>query len=86
MKTPRQATTFDQICKLERDNTEAGDYSILVDEARVYLSEQALGEAPTQSIEIPREVFNALVDWYERGKVPASDKRPKREAEAGRNK
>lgn len=71
--TPREADTFDQICDIDRDNTEMGDYSILVDENSVYLNEQAAGEAPTQSIAVPREVFNAFVDWYERGVVPKSD-------------
>jgi hypothetical protein len=72
---PREAETFDQICAIDRDNTEVGDYWILIDEANVYLREQAKGESPTASIELPREVFNAFVDWYERGVVPKTDKR-----------
>lgn len=76
--TPREAETFDQICKLDRDNTEAGDYAILIDEAHVYLNEQAVGEPPRKSIAIPRAVFSAFVDWYERGVVPKTDKRKSR--------
>jgi hypothetical protein len=78
--TPREAETFDQICDLERDNTEIDDYAILVDEAYVYLNEQRVGESPTASIQIPREIFNALIDWYQRGVIPKSDKKGKRKA------
>lgn len=54
------------VCRLARDNFDAGDFWILTDGTRVTLASQKAGESPTQSITIPRAEFNKLVAWYMR--------------------
>lgn len=70
--TPRKARTLNQICDLPRDNVGAPGYGIMVEEGEVYLSAQEWGEHPTESIRIPRKVFDAFVDWYNEGTVPTA--------------
>ena len=66
--TPKEAKTFEQICKLPRDNVESGDFSIVLGSQEIYLAEQRPGEDRKQHIEIPRLNFNALVKWYLTGR------------------
>lgn len=54
----------DQLCRIGRDNISVGDFSILTDSYRVWLSEQKIGESPKQGIEIPPAVFKKLAQWY----------------------
>jgi hypothetical protein len=53
----------------DRDWLGHGDFTILTDGVRVWLSEQPSGEMPKQKIEIPRPVFDKLVRWYVTGEV-----------------
>lgn len=64
--SPKNARTFDQVCSLNRDNTEAGDYWILTDGDCVTLTQQAVGESPVGSVSIPRELFIRFINWYQR--------------------
>jgi len=68
-RTPQQAKTFEQICKLKRDNVESGDFWMTFDEGTVYLSEQPSGEKPKASIKIPRTVFNRFVRFWRTGNM-----------------
>ena len=70
---PREAKTFEQICKLKRDNVSTTEYWIEVDELVVTLCKQRLTNPPEERIDIPRKDFNTLVDWYNTG-----SKKPKR--------
>lgn len=58
--------TYEQLCKMGRDNTTIEDFGFLVDAGSdyVYITEQPSGESPKQSITIPRKVFNRFVDFY----------------------
>jgi len=72
-KTPSRPTktavapcvaTSNEICRLARDNTNSGNFSLSTDGYRVYVGDQAMGEAPKQGIEMPRKTFNRLLRWY----------------------
>lgn len=63
----RNARTTKQLCSLQRDNIDAGDFWIIADEADVTIAAQKTGEHPTERITIPRRYFNRLIDFYQRG-------------------
>jgi hypothetical protein len=63
---PMNARTFDQVCSLNRDNTESGDFWMLAGGDEVTISKQREGEACEQSITIDRRDFLKLVSWYMR--------------------
>jgi NAD-dependent SIR2 family protein deacetylase len=71
---PRDARTLDAITELSHDNVCQGNYSIMIDPAVIWFSEQARGEERRQFIEIPRKAFDAFVEWYTTGKIPPGDK------------
>ena len=58
-----------ELCRITRDNQDAGDFSIMTDSYTVWLSEQKMGEQQKQHIEIPRPLFNKLIRWYLRPQV-----------------
>ncbi len=60
------ACSESELIRLERDNFEVKDFSILCDSFHVWLGEQKMGESPKQRIEIPRAVFNKLIAHYQR--------------------
>jgi hypothetical protein len=60
---------------MTHDNVEVGDFSIMTDATTVWLSEQTVGEAPTQKFEIDRSTFNKLILWYTKGIVPKEDRK-----------
>jgi hypothetical protein len=60
----------DKPLPLRRDNFEFGDCWILTDGARVTMAEQKMGESPRQTITLPRETFNKLIDFYMRDQKP----------------
>lgn len=51
---------FDQLCKLDRDNKEFGDFWVTVDGHEVTIAEQATGESLKQSISVPIPVFKKI--------------------------
>lgn len=55
---------FNGICRIARDNTRSGDFSLITDGSTVSLSEQAAFESPKQSISMSRTKFNRLLRWY----------------------
>ena len=63
-KSLMECRNIDQVVKLQRDNFQYKDFSILSDGYTVWLHEQAVGEAPKQSIGIPKNVFDALICRY----------------------
>jgi hypothetical protein len=62
--------TFNQICRLMRDNHRAGDWSISTDGSSVWISCQKIGEPPTADIEVPRRIFNRLIAAYTKPRRP----------------
>lgn len=56
--------SFNQICRVRRDNYNQGDFSIMTDGHTTWLSEQKMGEHRKQGIAIPRGVFNRLLQRY----------------------
>ena len=66
-RTPRQATTHDQICDLPRDNWVVGDYWMMLQEGEVTLAHQKNGEPAQFMVNIPRRVWHAFIRAYETG-------------------
>ena len=62
----RKAKTEAAICKLPRDHFEIGDWCIMSDGVRVWISQQAPGEPRTDHIEVPKAIFDRLLNRYER--------------------
>ena len=60
----RQVRNEKQVCSLRRDHYNVGDWSIMTDGYRVWISRQALGKERTDHIEIPKSVFDKLCDDY----------------------
>ena len=73
-KVPMNCTD-DELCAMEYDNVQVGDFSIMTDTHTVWLSQQAMGEYRTQHCEISRDAFNKLIRWYTQGIVPKEDRR-----------
>lgn len=65
--SPRNANTEKKLSSLRMDHKDfSKDFSILVGEDEVFLSQQARGEGPKQSFAMPKSVFNRIIDWYNR--------------------
>jgi len=60
----RQAKSTNDVCSLRRDNYECGDWSIMTDGYRVWISKQKMGESRTDHIEVPKAIFDKLFDCY----------------------
>jgi hypothetical protein len=54
------------VAELERDNFTAGEFGLLCDGATVWLSQQTKGSPPDQSFEIPKYIFDALLEHYQK--------------------
>lgn len=78
--TPRTASTNDEICGMDRDNLSVGDYWMSFGENSVTLAHQRLGGPPLWMVDIPKAVFNVLVDFYNHGTAPG-DEAPARTGE-----
>jgi hypothetical protein len=62
----REAKSERAVCKLPRDNFEVADWNIMTDGTTVWISEQKLGRPPTQSLHVPKKIFNRLLAAYEK--------------------
>lgn len=62
----RNVRSFYQVCQLSRDNASHGPWMIMTDGRVIWISRQETGHKPTHSIEIPKAVFDRLVDGYTR--------------------
>lgn len=65
---PKDAKTFNQICSLERDTIDCGDFWTIIDETEITFAEQKLGEPSRQMLSMPRHIFLRFVNWYLTGK------------------
>jgi hypothetical protein len=66
MRRPRDCKTIDDVCEIQRDNKDVGDFWMITDGYTVSIHEQKMGEPSKQQISIPRATFNKLIDWYSR--------------------
>lgn len=53
-----------EVCRLPRDHFDLGDWSIMTDGYIVWISKQKIGHEQTDHIEIPKRIFDQLVDRY----------------------
>jgi hypothetical protein len=65
--TPQTARTETQILALPRELCESEDWLLGVDEDAVYITEQKMGQAPTQKLKVPKRSFDILIRWYQTG-------------------
>jgi hypothetical protein len=76
MKTKKKilslrTANFNELCTLAKDHYDIGDWTIATDgEGTVWISQQAMGCERTDHIEIPRKIFNCLVDAYQKPRNP----------------
>ena len=64
---PRDARTFEDVCRLKSSAIDTPDFWMMVDEGgEVCITAQRIGEDKTGQIFIPRKDFTRLVDWYNR--------------------
>lgn len=69
MKAPYQCKTFDEVCKIPRDNIDVGNSHWMMIDAgpadhEVVITEQRSGDKASAQIRIPREVFVKMARWY----------------------
>lgn len=57
--SPRSATTFDDVCMLNTDNKDFESHRISISESHV-----TLWNDNGASLEIPKPIFNKIVNWY----------------------
>ena len=67
--TTQQARTWEQICKLPRDNVNTKTAWFMVDAGVVYIHNQKSGEPSTEQITLSRATFERFVRWYLTGSV-----------------
>lgn len=60
----RDVKTTKEICSLGRDHYDFGDWSIMTDGFRVWISKQKIGESRTDHIEVPKQIFDKMIDRY----------------------
>lgn len=60
----RNAKGLYQVASLRRDNYERKDFRILTDGTTVWLTKQALGHPVEADIQIPKAIFDRLIDNY----------------------
>ncbi|WP_407522710.1 hypothetical protein PDL71_15555 [Lacibacter sp. MH-610] len=65
--TPQTANTTNKLCKLTRDNMSNGGFWILAQEKTIVISRHQDGSSLEASIEIPKSVFDAFVEFYTKG-------------------
>lgn len=64
MPSMLQAKTESDVIALERDNWQIGDWGLLCDGYTVWISLQPMGSAPVCKIEVPKAVFDQMVEGY----------------------
>lgn len=73
--SPRQATTYKQICSLRRDNLSSPNGWIIIDGSAVTLCNQRTGEKSTGQVTFSRKEFHKLIDWYNKPQALARSPR-----------
>ena len=65
-KSLRQARNTSDVISLRRSHYGQNNWRIMTDGIRVWISQQRIGEAPTDRIEVPKGIFDRLLALYER--------------------
>jgi len=73
---PIDCNTCDEVCQLQTDHADCGDFWILNDGYTVSIARQKDGEPPQAEISIPKKKFDALIKWYTTGKSPRKSQEP----------
>lgn len=60
----RDARNEKAVIALDRDNWQFGDWGLLCDGYHVWISMQPMGSLPERKIEIPKAMFDRMVDAY----------------------
>ena len=60
----RDVRNTKEICSLRRDHYKVGNWTIITDGYRVWISQQAMGKARTDHIDMPKAVFDRLCGAY----------------------
>lgn len=53
------------VALLERDHFDVDDFSLLSDGTTILLTQQAKGSSVSQSIEMPKYIFDVLIEKYQ---------------------
>lgn len=59
----RQAKEADLI-RMRRDHATLGDWRIMTDGYRTWIARQEIGQKPSHHIEVPKRIFDRLIDAY----------------------
>ncbi len=62
--SPSQAWSMYQVDALVSDHHSSNDFRISVDGGSVWLTQQPSGENSRRQIQIPRQEFNKMIQWY----------------------
>lgn len=65
-KSLKDCMNRDQVAELPRDNFSQDGFTLLCDGSTVWIGEQNTGDAPSQCLEVPKRVFDILINKYER--------------------
>lgn len=68
--TPREARTKEELAQLKVERVEADDFRL-----SVWSGSVTIGHANGMSTLIPRDLFDAMIDWYNTGKFKKPRKR-----------
>ena len=64
-KTPINCKSFNDVCKMERDNIELPkNFWCLFDGYEITIAEQEMGHSPAQKISVSKSIFDKIVKWY----------------------
>jgi hypothetical protein len=63
-RAPAECRGINQVCALRRDNLTIGDWWMLTDGYQVTLTEQKIGNAPKQQINLPTALLNKFIKWW----------------------
>jgi hypothetical protein len=65
-----QEATYDELCRMKRDNISRGNFTIMSEADVVSLWEQKLGEQAKQRFTCSRRMFNWMIRQYQKQRKP----------------
>ena len=60
----RDVRNIDALDSLRRDHYDHGDWYIMTDSNRVWISKQKIGHERTDHINVPKAIFDKMIDDY----------------------
>lgn len=64
MRSLKDCKSVEEVAAIERDHIDRGDFYLGCDSNSVWLTEQRMNESPTQTITLPKKIFDQLVAGY----------------------